>query len=90
MVSIIDRLRRYVSSEMSSEEELAVDEYVLERRDPDPNPRVRTYDDQVSPEEVASDADLPEGTYQLQEIKENGMAGDVVWAEEIVPANEPD
>lgn len=84
MASIIDRLREYVRSEVrASEEEQAIDEYVLERRDPDPNPRVRTYDHPISPDEVASESELQPGTYLLQEIKESGMAGDVVWTEEF-------
>lgn len=89
MASLIDRLREYVSSEVTDrEEEYEVDEYVLERVEPDPNPRIRTYDAPVEPDEVASgdaqsDDALPSGTYQLQEIKTSGMAGDVLWKVEL-------
>lgn len=91
MPSIIGRLREYVRSEVgASDEEQAIDEYVLERRDPDPNPRVRTYDHPITPDDVVTDSELQPGTYLLQEIKESGMAGDVVWTEEIRPENAPD
>jgi len=83
MASIIDRVRSYVRSELSSDEDYAVDEYVLERREPDPESRVRTYDQPVSAQEVRTGEDLPSGTYLLQEIKTSGMAGDIRWTEDI-------
>lgn len=84
MASIIDTLREYVRSGVTaSEEEYEVDEYVLERRDPDPEPRVRTYADPVTAQDVVDRERLPSGVYLLQEIKASGMAGDVVWREEL-------
>lgn len=83
MPSIIDRLRSYVRSGLSSDEDYAVAEYVLERREPDPEARVRTYDTPVSAQDVRTEDDLPPGTYLLQEIKPNGMAGDILWTEDL-------
>lgn len=84
MASIIDRVRDY----LRSDDEYEVDEYVLERRTPDANPRVRVFDTPVTPGDVRTEVrrsgeELPSGTYLLQEIKHSGMAGDVVWTEEL-------
>jgi hypothetical protein len=83
MASIIDRLRSYLESELSSDDDYEVDEYVLERREPDPEARVRTYDEPVSAQPITTEEELPSGTYLLQEIKPSGMAGEVVWTEEL-------
>lgn len=83
MASIVQTLREYLGGD-GGDDDYEVDEYVLERREPDPEHRVRSYDERVSPREVASDADLPGGVYLLQEIKASGMAGDVVWTEELL------
>lgn len=80
MASIVETLREYLGG---GEDDYEVAEYVLERREPDPEHRVRSYDEQVSPEEVASDPELGSGVYLLQEIKASGMAGEVVWTEEL-------
>jgi hypothetical protein len=65
------------------DDDYRVAEFALERRDPDPKPRVKTFDYYVHPEEVAAMSDLPAGTYILQEVKPGGQAGDVVWKEEL-------
>lgn len=80
-MSLMDTIRAFL--EEGEPEDYEVAEYVLERRDPDPNPRVTTYDEPVEPEEVEEEDDLPSGEYLLQEVKESGMAGDVVWHEEL-------
>ena len=79
--TLIDRLVGWVTSDV--EEDYEVAEYVLERREPDPNPRVRTYDDRVSPEEVETAGGFPTGEYLLQELKDNGMVGETVWHETL-------
>lgn len=78
--SLLDKLADMLGS---GEEEYEVDEYVLERREPDPNPRVKTYDELVSPDDVEDDGGLQSGIYLLQEIKTTGTAGEVVWEEEL-------
>jgi hypothetical protein len=80
-MSLIDTIREFL--EDGEPEEYEVAEYVLERREPDPNPRVITYEELVEPGEVEAEHDLTSGEYLLQEIKESGMAGDVVWREEL-------
>lgn len=81
MASFIDSLRALVTGE--EEKDYEVKEYVLERREPDPEPRVTTYDEVVTPDDVVADGKLPSGKYLLQEIKTSGMAGDVVWEEDL-------
>ncbi|MEF8791492.1 MAG: hypothetical protein V5A61_15305 [Haloarculaceae archaeon] len=80
--SLIDRLTDWLKSEVG-EEEYEVVGYVLERRDPDPNPRVTTYEDRVSHEEIEAEGGYPTGEYLLQELKANGMVGETVWHEEL-------
>lgn len=82
MASIVDTIRDFLRTDRP-DDDYEVDEYVLERKEPDSEHRVRSYDEPVSPEEVAADDDLPDGVYLLQEIKASGMAGDVVWTEEL-------
>lgn len=65
------------------DDEYAVQEYVLSRSEPDPENRIRIYDSPTDPGEVQADESLPAGTYILQEVKSSGMAGDIVWEEEI-------
>ena len=81
MAGILDTLRSYLEDGRSGDYE--VDEYVLERREPDPEPRVATYDDHVSPEDVEAEGGLPSGTYLLQEVKTSGMAGEVMWEDDL-------
>jgi hypothetical protein len=80
--SLIDRLVGWVTSEVE-DQDYEVAGYVLERRDPDPNPRVTTYDERMSPEEIEGEGGLPSGEYLLQELKDNGMVGETVWHEEL-------
>lgn len=80
--SLIDRLVAWVTSDVE-EADYEVAGYVLERRDPDPNPRVRTYDERVAPEDISSENGLPSGEYLLQELKDNGMVGETVWHEDL-------
>lgn len=80
--SLIDRLTGWLKSGVE-EEEYEVSGYVLERRDPEPNPRVTTYDERVSPEEIEAQGGYPTGEYLLQELKANGMVGETVWREEL-------
>jgi hypothetical protein len=80
--SLIDRLVSWITSEVG-EEDYEVAGYVLERRDPEPNPRVATYDELVDPEEVTAEDGLPSGEYLLQELKDNGMVGETVWHEDL-------
>lgn len=81
MAGILDTIRDYLAEDRDDDYE--VDEYVLERREPDPESRVATYDEHVSPEEVEAQGGLPSGEYLLQEVKASGMAGDVVWEEDL-------
>lgn len=81
MAGMLDKLRSYLDTGTNDEYEVA--EYVLERREPDPEPRAETFDDPVTPDDVTAEADLPSGEYLLQEIKASGMAGDVVWEAEL-------
>lgn len=69
----------------STEDDYEVEEYVLTRREPDPENRVRVYDSPADSDEVEANGSLPPGTYILQEVKPSGMAGQVVWEEEIDP-----
>lgn len=79
---VISFLREWLTS---TDEDYEVEEYVLSRRNPDPENRIRVYDSPMASEEVEADESLPAGTYILQEVKPSGMAGDVVWEEEIEP-----
>lgn len=67
------------------EEDYEVEEYVLSRREPNPENRIKVYDSPTDSEAVEADESLPPGIYILQEIKSNGMAGEVVWEEELDP-----
>lgn len=80
--SLIDRLVAWVTSDVE-EEDYEVAGYVLERRDPDPNPRVTTYDERVTPEDLTAENGPPSGEYLLQELKDNGMVGETVWHESL-------
>lgn len=79
MASILETIRSWIESD----EEYEVEGYVLERRTPDPNPRVATYETAPSPEEVRQREDLQDGEYLLQELKTTGTVGEVVWEEEL-------
>lgn len=83
MASIMDTLRSWLSTDRGELEDYDVEEYVLERRRPKPNPRVRSYNDILSPEEVIQHEDLQDGEYLLQELKTTGTVGEVVWEEEL-------
>ncbi len=87
MVLILGTIRSWLETDRGELEDYEVKEYVLERRRPDPNPRVATYDESMTPAEVMSHDNLQAGEYVLQEIKETGTAGDVIWKEEL-PTNE--
>lgn len=80
--SLIDRLVAWVTSDVE-EENYEVAGYVLERREPNPNPRVTTYDERVSPEDITAENSLLSGEYLLQELKDNGMVGETVWHEDL-------
>lgn len=80
--SLIDRLVGWVTSDIE-EGDYEVTGYVLERRAPDPNPRVTTFDGRVSPGEVEEQGGYPSGEYPLQELKDNGMVGETVWHEDL-------
>ncbi|MFB6161470.1 MAG: hypothetical protein ABEJ61_09895 [Haloferacaceae archaeon] len=82
MAGILSQLRELVTSD-PVDEGYEVDVYVLERRTPDPEPRVASYDEPVTPVQVRERDELPPGTYLLQEVKSSGMAGEVVWEEEL-------
>lgn len=82
-MSLIDKLQSY----LASDEEYEVDGYVLERREPDPDPRVREFDDPVSPEDLPAE-DLQAGTYLLQELKANGLVGETVWEADLPAGTE--
>lgn len=65
-----------------------VDYYVLERVEPEPDPRIEEFDEIVSPEEVQALDEFSKGRqisglYILQEILETGSAGDVEWEAEL-------
>lgn len=77
---VLRSVKEWVSS---SDDDYEVEEYVLSRREPDPENRIRVYDSPTDGDAVESDESLPPGTYILQEVKPSGMAGDVVWEEEI-------
>lgn len=80
MAGLLDRLSEWARQ---PEESYEVDEYVLSRVEPDPENRLRVYDDPVDPDDVAADVELSPGVYLLQEIKTSGMAGEVLWEEEL-------
>ena len=70
------------------EVEADIDHYVLERSEPEPDPRVEEFDEAVSPEEVAemdefSKGQTISGEYILQEILSTGSAGEVIWEAEL-------
>ena len=77
---VIESIREWLQP---PDDEHAVEEYVLSRSEPDPENRIRVYDSPADPTEVQADASLPAGTYILQEVKPSGMAGDIVWEEEL-------
>lgn len=77
---LLDRLTSWM--EPSEDETYEVREYVLSRREPDPQNRLRVFEEPIGPEEVELD-DLEAGVYLLQEIKPTGMAGAVVWEEAL-------
>lgn len=83
MVLILDTIRSWFQTERGEIEDYEVKEYVLERRSPDPNPRVATFDEKMEPETVMQQENHVSGTYVLQEIKETGTAGEVLWQEEL-------
>lgn len=77
---VFQTIREWIGS---PDEEYEVESYVLTRREPDPENRIREYDSPVESGTIEADESLPPGTYILQEIKPSGMAGDVVWEEEL-------
>lgn len=83
MAQIVERIRSWLQVERGGPDDYTVEAYVLERRTPDPNPRVKTYDDITSPEEVRTQEDLQDGDYLLLELKSTGTVGEVIWEEEI-------
>lgn len=83
MARIVERIRSWLQTERGGPEDYTVDAYVLERRSPDPNPRVKTFDDIHSPDEVRTEEDLQDGEYLLLELKSTGTVGEVIWEEEI-------
>lgn len=67
-------------------DDYVVKEYVLERRRPDPTPGVATYNYALTADELLEQEAFPPGEYLLQEIKETGTAGAVIWeAGHVVP-----
>lgn len=80
MGGLLDRLAEWARP---SEDSYEVDEYVLARVEPDPENRLEVFDDPVEPAAVEADAELSPGVYLLQEVKTSGMAGEVVWEEEL-------
>lgn len=79
---LLDSIKSWFNPDGDDDYEVA--EYVLSRREPDPENRIRSYESVVTPEEVLEDADgLPGGVYLLQEVKPHGMAGKVVWEEAL-------
>lgn len=74
---VIEFLKEWIQPSVT--EDYEVEEYVLSRRNPDPENRIAVYDEPKSPDDIGEDRSLSPGTYILQEIKTNGMAGDVVW-----------
>jgi hypothetical protein len=82
MAPIVDTLRSMFGVD-DSDDDYEVAEYVLERRVPDPNPRVTDYNEALTPGEVIEHEDLPDGEYILQELKSTGSAGEIVWREEL-------
>lgn len=83
MVLILDTIRSWLDTDRGEIEEYDVKEYVLERRHPDPNPRVTTFDEELAPEDIMNQESLPSGTYVFQEIKDTGTAGEVLWEAEL-------
>lgn len=77
---VLSAIRQWLSS---TNDEYEVEEYVLSRRNPDPENRIEVYDSPTDSDEIEADESLPAGTYILQEVKPSGMAGDVVWEEEL-------
>jgi len=73
MAPIVDTLRSMFGVD-DSDDDYEVAEYVLERRVPDPNPRVTDYNEALTPGEVIEHEDLPDGEYILQELKSTGSA----------------
>lgn len=83
MASILEAIRSWIGTDPDEMVDYEVEAYVLERRVPDPNPRVVTYDDVLSPEEVREREELQDGEYLLQELKSTGTVGAVVWEAEL-------
>lgn len=83
MASILETIRSWVETDRTGTDDYEVDGYVLERRHPDPNTRVATYEEELSPEEVSGREDLQDGEYLLQELKPTGSVGEVVWEAEL-------
>ena len=79
---VLGSLREWMTS---TDDDYEVAEYVLTRREPDPENRIEVYDSPPSSEAIEAEESLPAGTYILQEVKPSGMAGDVVWEEELDP-----
>lgn len=78
---LLERLLAWARS--PNEEDYEVQEYVLSRREPEPENRLLVFDEPVSPSEARAEADLEPGVYLLQEIKTSGLAGEVVWEETL-------
>ena len=79
---VIQTIKEWIGSPA---DEYEVEEYVLSRREPDPENRIREYDSPIDSETIEAEESLPAGTYILQEVKPSGMAGDVVWEKELDP-----
>ncbi|MFB6112615.1 MAG: hypothetical protein ABEJ58_00770 [Halodesulfurarchaeum sp.] len=70
------------------ERQADTDYYVLERAEPEADPRVEEFDEKVTPEDVMAMDEFSKGTimdgkYILQEILTTGTAGEVIWEEEL-------
>lgn len=83
MANLLDRFLSWLTTERGGPNEYTVEAYILERRDPDPNPRVTTYDEILSPETVEQQEEFQDGEYLLLELKTTGTVGDVIWEEEL-------
>ena len=78
---LLGRLRSWFQP--TADEDYEVEEYALSRREPDPEHRIRTYEQPVTAGDVGSQKNLPPGIYLLQEVKASGLAGRVLWEEAI-------
>jgi hypothetical protein len=84
-MGLLDQIMGFFSE---PEVEADVDHYVLERSEPEPDPRVEEFDEEVSPEEVQEMEEFSKGKtisgeYLLQEVLTTGSAGEVVWEAEL-------